>query len=104
MEVALTGKTNLKQKMTWLNTLKKKHSLFREQREFRRKLPKPNKTITKRKEILFTLKETENVTTSRVMGETKEKVSFGGRISQFLKEWEKLTNDQTILSYIKGVI
>ena len=37
------------------------------------------------------------------MGKTKKKVSFGGRISQFLKEWEKLTNDQTILSYIKGV-
>ena len=88
--------------MTWLNTLKKK-LFFRKQREFRRKPQKSKKTITKSEEILPTPKETENVTTSRVMGETTEKVSFGGRICQFLKEWEKLTNDQIILSYIKGV-
>ena len=88
--------------MTWLNTLKKK-LFFRKQREFRRKPQKSKKTITKIEEILPTPKETENVTTSRVMGETTEKVSFGERICQFFKEWEKLTSDQIILSYIKGV-
>ena len=51
--------------------LKEKHS-FREQREFRRKLPKPKKTITQRKERLIIPKETKNETTSRVFGENTE--------------------------------
>ena len=30
-------------------------------------------------------------------------MSFWGRISKFIKEWEILTNDQVLLGFIRGV-
>ena len=32
-----------------------------------------------------------------------ERVSFGGRISKFIKEWEILTNNQVLFGFIRGV-